>query len=112
MPAIAPITTAPSTLTVPHDGVMATRQATTPDAAPNVVGLPSRRCSTNSQPSRPVQPATRVLRKIAAALPSAARAEPALNPNQPNHSRPTPSRTSGSASADAPDTVSTTSPPA
>ena len=32
---------------------------------------------------------------MAAAVPLAARAEPALNPNQPNHSRPTPSNTSG-----------------
>ena len=111
---------------------MATRPATTPEAAPNVVGLPSRICSTVSQPSMPRQPATSVLRKIAAAVPLAASAEPALNPNQPNHSRPTPSSTNGrlcgriasllnpmrgpstraSASAEAPETISTTSPPA
>ena len=53
-----------SELTVPHDGVIATRPATTPEAAPNVVGLPSRICSTVSQPSMPRHPATRVFRKI------------------------------------------------
>ena len=67
---------------------MATRPATTPEAAPKVVGLPSRIRSTVSQPSMPRQPATRVFRKIAAAVPLAASAEPALKPNQPNHSRP------------------------
>src|SRR5882757_6555812 len=91
IPASRHTITAPRVFTVPQDGVMATRPATTPEAAPNVVGLPSRICSTVSQPSIPRQPATSVLRKIAAAVPLAAIAEPALNPNQPNHSRPTPS---------------------
>lgn len=95
MPAARPTTMAPSVLTVPHDGVIATRPATTPEAAPKVVGLPSRNRSTVIQPSMPRQPATNVLRKTAAAVPLAASAEPALNPNQPNHSRPAPSRTKG-----------------
>src|SRR5258708_7474496 len=131
-PAANPTTAAPRVFTVPHDGVIATNPATTPDAAPNVVGFPSRTRSTVSHPSMPRQPATRVLRKIAAAVPLAASAEPALNPNQPNQSRPTPSSTNGrlcgriasclkpmrgpntraSAKADAPETISTTSPPA
>ena len=89
MPAASPTTAAPRVFTVPQDGVIATRPATTPEAAPNVVGLPSRICSTVIQPSMPRQPATSVFRKTAAAIPLAARAEPALNPNQPNHSRPT-----------------------
>ena len=42
IPAANPTTTAPRVLTVPQDGVIATRPATTPEAAPNVVGLPSR----------------------------------------------------------------------
>ena len=70
------------------------------------------------------------LRVLANAL--AASADPALNPNQPNHSNPTPSSTKGrlcgrmasflkpirgprtraSARAEAPETISTTSPPA
>lgn len=131
-PAASPTTVAPSVLTVPQDGVMATRPATTPEAAPNVVGRPSRICSTDSQPSMPRQPATRVLRKMAAAVPLAANADPALNPNQPNHSSPTPTNSSGRlcgrmasflkpirgpstsarASAELPETISTTSPPA
>ena len=132
MPAASPTTAAPRVLTVPQEGVIATSPATTPEAAPNVVGLPSRMRSTESQPSMPRQPATRVLRKIAAAVPLAASAEPALKPNQPNHSRPTPSSTKGRlcgriastlkpirgpstsarARAEAPETISTTSPPA
>ena len=47
MPAASPTTTAPRVFTVPHDGVIATRPATTPEAAPKVVGLPSRICSTD-----------------------------------------------------------------
>src|SRR3954462_14568344 len=131
-PAASPTTNAPSGATNPHDGVIATKPATTPEAAPNVVGLPSLRRSTNIQPSIPRHPAINVLRKTTDALPSAVSAEPALKPNQPNHSRPTPSRTKGrlcgriasdlkpirgpstsaNASADAPETISTTSPPA
>jgi hypothetical protein len=44
----------------------------TPDAAPNVVGLPSRIRSTEIHPSIPRQPATSVFRKTADANPSAA----------------------------------------
>src|SRR6201992_2716736 len=95
MPAASPTTAAPRVFTVPQDGVIATSPATTPEAAPNVVGRPSRICSTDSQPSMPKQPATNVLRKMAAAVPLAARAEPALNPNQPNHNSPTPTKSNG-----------------
>ena len=48
MPAASPTMTAPRVFTVPHDGVIATRPATTPEAAPKVVGLPSRIRSTGS----------------------------------------------------------------
>src|SRR5258705_6366305 len=95
MPAASPTTAAPRVFTVPHDGVIATKPATTPEAAPKVVGLPSRICSTASHPSMPRQPASKVLRKIADANPLAANAEPALNPNQPNQRSPTPRSTNG-----------------
>src|SRR5689334_12669089 len=94
-PAAVPTTAAPIGVTKPQDGVTATRPATTPEAAPKVVGRPSRNRSTASQHNMPRQPATSVLRKMTAALPSTANAEPALKPNQPNHSRPTPSSTKG-----------------
>src|SRR3954462_10056037 len=42
---------APTGLTKPAAGVMATSPATAPDAAPNVVGCPSRSFSTRIQPS-------------------------------------------------------------
>ena len=131
-PAATPIAIAPIGVTAPHDGVIATRPLTTPDAAPNDVAWPSRIRSTASQASRPVQPASRVLTKATAARWLAPSAEPALKPNQPNHSRPAPimtrvrlcgfigSRpkpmrrpsTSAAASPAAPELISTAVPPA
>src|SRR5690242_19526529 len=87
--------TPPRRLTYPAAGVMATRPATAPDAAPSVVGLPSRICSTTSQPSTAVHVASIVLVNATPARSPAVRAEPALNPNQPNHSRLAPSSTCG-----------------
>src|SRR6476660_6137040 len=74
---------------------MATRPATAPDAAPSVVGLPSRICSTTNQPRIAVQVASIVLVKATPARSPAVSAEPALNPNHPNHSRLAPSSTCG-----------------
>src|SRR5919199_1762780 len=76
-------------------GVMATRPATAPEAAPNVVGCPSRTRSTSSQPMTAAAVATWVLVKASPARPLAPSADPALKPNQPNHSRPAPSITNG-----------------
>ena len=76
-------------------GVMATRPATAPDAAPTEVGLPSRIFSTTSQASSAAAGAAMVLTKARAAMPSAASSEPALKPNQPNHRRPAPRSTNG-----------------
>src|SRR5882762_9602529 len=94
-PAITPIAMPPSGLTNAQAGVIATSPATAPDAAPTVVGLPSRICSTSSQPNTPAQVATVVLVKARPAIPSAAPSEPALNPYQPNHSSEAPSSTNG-----------------
>ncbi len=74
---------------------MATRPATAPEAKPRVVACPSRSRSTRTQPSAAVAVATWVLVKASAARPFAASADPALKPNQPNHSRPAPSMTNG-----------------
>src|SRR5690242_6448983 len=80
----------------------------------------------------PAQPDPVVLIRASAAVPLAPSADPALNPYQPNHSRPAPSRTAGRlcgrngsrfqptrrpttiarASADMPELTSTAVPPA
>src|SRR6266508_152562 len=79
----------------PQHGVIATRPATAPEDAPTMVGLPSRIHSTMIQPSSAAAVATCVLTKATAVMPSAVISEPALKPNQPNHSRPAPSATIG-----------------
>ena len=95
MPATTPMTSAPRMFTEEQDGVMATRPATMPDAAPRLVGLPSRNFSTSSQPSIAAEVAKVVVRNVEPARPLEPTAEPALKPNQPNHSRPAPSITKG-----------------
>src|SRR6202167_1783501 len=94
-PATAPIAKAPNALTDEQDGVMATNPATTPEAAPSVVAWPSRIRSVSSQKSMAVPVAIVVVMNVLAATPLALVAEPALNPYQPNHSRPAPSITNG-----------------
>jgi hypothetical protein len=79
----------------PQHGVMATRPATAPEDAPTSVGLPSRIHSTMIQPSSAAAVATWVFTNATAVTPSVVISEPALNPNQPNHSRPAPSATNG-----------------
>src|SRR5712691_590993 len=76
--------------TYPEAGVMATRPATAPDAAPRTVGLPRVAHSVNIQPSAAAAVAVFVARKALAARPLASSALPALNPNQPNQSRAAP----------------------
>src|SRR3954452_14905688 len=85
---------APTGETAEQDGVIATRPATTPEAAPSEVACPSRIFSVRSQPSEAAPVATIVLTQTTEAVLLAARAEPALKPNQPNHSRPAPVMTS------------------
>src|ERR1700756_1629878 len=94
-PATTPIVSAPSTLTDEHDGVIATSPATMPDAAPRVVACPSRMRSVTSQPSIAAAVATVVVMNVVPATPFELVAEPALNPYQPNHSRPAPNITNG-----------------
>jgi hypothetical protein len=57
--------------------------------------LPSRIRSTSNQPNIAVAVAVNVVMNVAPAMPFDATAEPALNPNQPNHSRPAPSIVNG-----------------
>src|SRR6478735_9903918 len=101
-PATAPTTIAPTRLTAPQAGVIATRPATMPDAAPSEVALPCRNRSTISQASMAAQVAIVVFRKVTPVSPwncsenapgSASESEvktiePTLKPYQPNHRRP------------------------
>src|SRR5678816_613118 len=84
-PARRPITTAAIGVTKPEAGVMATRPATAPDAAPSIVGLPVLIHSAIIQPSAAIDAAVCVAMKALDARPFAPRADPALNPNQPTH---------------------------
>src|SRR5687767_465720 len=70
--------------TKPAAGVIATRPATAPDAAPSTVGLPRDIHSVNIQPSAAAAAAVFVARNALAASAFASSALPALNPNQPN----------------------------
>src|SRR5215210_3512901 len=82
-------------VTKPEAGVMATRPATRPVAAPRAVGLPFASHSVPHQERRAPAAARCVAAKADAARPPAATAEPALKPNQPNHSSPAPRTVSG-----------------
>src|SRR5881396_2306615 len=72
---------------------MQARPATAPVNAPTRLGFPSRHHVIASQVHIAMEPAMSVLTNACAATPFAASADPALNPNQPNHSRPVPSAT-------------------
>src|SRR5262249_15528450 len=84
-PAPAPMTNAPGMPTLPAAGVIATSPATAPEAAPSMEGLPFSHHSAPIQESTAHAVAREVVRKASAALPLASSAEPALEPNQPNH---------------------------
>src|SRR3989454_6885794 len=77
-------------VTNPDAGVMATRPATAPEAAPSTVGLPRVSHSVNIQPSAAAAAPVFVAVNALTASPLASSALPALKPNQPNHSRPAP----------------------
>src|SRR6478609_11295193 len=94
-PAIAPRMIAPTGVTAPQAGVIATRPVIAPDAAPTPVTWPSLTFSTASQASVAAQVAVNVVTMTMAAELPAASAEPPLNAYQPAHSRPAPSSVSG-----------------
>src|SRR5689334_465915 len=96
MPAAAPMAIDDMLPTKPAHGVMATNPATAPEAAPRVVACPPLIRSTMSQPHMAAAAARWVLINAWAARPLAPRAEPALNPNQPNHRMPVPINVHGS----------------
>src|SRR5271165_1742332 len=132
MPARKPITSAGIGPTKPAAGVMATRPATAPEIAPRALARPflihSARLQLKAAEAAPRWVAT----KAVVARPLEARALPALNPNQPTHSRQAPMKLStrlcggigcfgkptrlpryrAHTSADTPEVMCTTVPPA
>src|SRR5512141_3492859 len=84
-PASAPMAKPPPIPTQPQAGVMATRPATAPEAAPNRLGLPFNIHSVPTQVKTAAAVAISVLAKAKVAVPPASNAEPALKPNQPTH---------------------------
>src|SRR5687767_9290386 len=94
-PATAPMRIEAIGVTNPAAGVMATRPATAPEAAPSTVGLPRELHSVNIHPSAAAAAPVLVVRKAWAARPLAPSALPALKPNHPNHSRLAPITVNG-----------------
>src|SRR4030095_14458407 len=95
MPATPPMTMADNGLTKPAPGVIATSPATAPLAAPSMVGFPEWLHSANNHVSAAVAAAVLVLTNAFAAMPSALRALPALNPNHPTQSKAAPVTANG-----------------
>src|SRR5579863_1522900 len=89
-PARRPMSRADMGCTNPEAGVMATNPATEPEIAPRAVGLPLWNHSKMVQPRAAAAAAKCVLMKALVARALAATALPALNPNQPTHSRQAP----------------------
>ena len=94
-PAPNPIMIAGIAPTKPAAGVMATRPATAPVAAPTALGFPATHQDSINQVTIAVAAAVFVTTKAFTAVASAANALPALKPNHPNHSRLAPSTTIG-----------------
>src|SRR5229473_1311607 len=132
MPAAAPISIAGNGFTKPEAGVIATRPATAPEIPPSTLGLPVPTHSAAIHPSAAAAAPKCVATKALVASGEAASALPALNPNHPTHSRHAPTvlntrlcgrigstryalrgpRYSAHTSAEIPDVMCTTVPPA
>lgn len=76
--------------TKPDAGVIATRPAPAPLAAPRTVGLPAHAHSAITHQSVAAAAPRLVATKAETANPLAASALPALKPNHPTHSKPAP----------------------
>src|ERR1035441_8462103 len=85
-----PISRAGNGFTNPEAGVMATKPATHPEMPPSTLGLPDLRHSANTHPRAPAAAPKCVATNALVARLEAARALPALKPNQPTHSRQAP----------------------
>ena len=82
-------------LTKPAAGVIATSPTTSPMAAPMAEGFLPMATSKRIKPIMAAADAMFVFISATVAMELAARAEPALNPNQPNQSILAPSKTKG-----------------
>src|SRR6185437_13495950 len=89
-PAAKPISIAGNGLTKPDAGVIATRPATQPEMAPRMLGLPILHHSARLQPKVAAAAPKWVATNALVASPEAARALPALKPNQPTQRRQAP----------------------
>src|SRR5258705_8807145 len=91
--AIKPIKTLCGRPTYPAAGVIATRPTTAPIQKPRAEGFLPRIASKKIHERPAAAEAVFVFAKAFTARLFAANAEPALNPNQPNHNRPVPKST-------------------
>src|SRR5215471_11378841 len=132
MPAAMPMMMAPLAVTKPQAGVMTTRPATAPEQNPSTLGFPLMSHSAIAQTKEATAVASVVVVNALAAITSAATALPALNPYHPTQSMPVPTmhntmlcggmgslpkpsrfpRSRQSTSADQPEDICTTVPPA
>src|SRR5207248_6032720 len=85
-----PIITAPVEVTNPQAGVITTKPATAPEQKPSTLGLPRTIHSIIGQTKEATAVARVVVVKALAAMTSAATALPALKPYQPTHNMPVP----------------------
>src|SRR5207248_6325787 len=90
MPAATPIAIAPVESTYPQAGVITTSPPTAPEQNPSTLGLPRSAYSSIAHVNDATAVASVVLMNALAAIPSGARALPALNPYQPTQSKPVP----------------------
>src|ERR1700740_427723 len=81
---------APLGPTYPNAGVITTNPPTAPEQKPRTLGLPRSAYSSMAHVNEATAVASVVLMNAFAAIPSAARALPALNPYQPTQSKPVP----------------------
>src|SRR5579862_3830713 len=93
LPARKPMTKEAHVGTYPAQGVMQASPATAPVNAPMMLGFPDRHQLIAVHVHIATDAAMSVLTNACAAIPLAASADPALKPNQPNHSNPVPSPT-------------------
>src|SRR5436190_2389759 len=84
------MTSEPAGVIKPHAGVTTTNPATAPEQNPSTLGLPLSIHSAKGQTKEAIAVASVVVVKALAATPSAATALPALNPYQPTHNMPVP----------------------
>src|ERR1017187_1366748 len=132
IPAAMPIKIEPCGVTKPQAGVITTSPATAPEQNPRMLGLPLTIHSIMGHTNEPMAVAMVVVVKALAATTSAAHALPELKPYQPTHNMPVPMKVSTmlcgakfslpkprrlprikhKTSADQPEVICTTVPPA